>query len=185
MKATVRCLADGGYHVLSTRRVARQARVSLGILHYYFRDKRELLRAAFKAAADRMDRRVAAEAREANDALEQLRAIVRGAVKFSDSEPECWCVMLDFWAQAQRDPDLAEVNRQLYARSRRLIRAVVERGIRAGQLRPVKPATAAALVVGLIDGLCLQRAFDRGSLSAMAASRAAEDALVSYLRPSR
>ena len=55
------------------------------------------------------------------------------------------------------------------------------RGIRAGQLRMVDPASTAALIVGLIDGLCLQRAFDLKVMSAKAMCRVAEEALRSYL----
>ena len=42
--ATIRCLARDGYSGLTMRRVAREAKVSQGILHYYFADKRAILR---------------------------------------------------------------------------------------------------------------------------------------------
>src|SRR5215470_6760371 len=43
VRATIRCLARDGYARLTMKRVAAEAGVSPGILHYYFRDKRAML----------------------------------------------------------------------------------------------------------------------------------------------
>ena len=40
VRATIRCLARDGYTRLTMKKVAREAGVSQGILHYYFADKR-------------------------------------------------------------------------------------------------------------------------------------------------
>ena len=46
VRATVRCLARDGYAGLTMKRVAAEAGLSPGILHYYFRDKRAILASA-------------------------------------------------------------------------------------------------------------------------------------------
>src|SRR4029077_13468143 len=43
VRATIRCVARDGYARLTMKRVAAEAGVSPGILHYYFRDKRAIL----------------------------------------------------------------------------------------------------------------------------------------------
>jgi TetR/AcrR family transcriptional regulator, transcriptional repressor of bet genes len=48
VRATIRCLARDGYTGLTMKKVAREARVSQGSLHYYFRDKRAILVAALE-----------------------------------------------------------------------------------------------------------------------------------------
>src|SRR5262249_30950915 len=81
VRATIRCLARAGYARLTMKRVAAEAGVSPGILHYYFRDKRAILgRAAATVMAD-LDRRVATEARSARDARGQLRALLRACLE--------------------------------------------------------------------------------------------------------
>src|SRR5437870_10075827 len=60
VRATIRCLARDGYSGLTMKRVAREAKVSQGILHYYFRDKRTILVAALETVAADLDRRGAA-----------------------------------------------------------------------------------------------------------------------------
>ena len=56
VRATIRCLARDGYSGLTMKRVAREAKVSQGILHYYFRDKRTILVAALETVAADLDR---------------------------------------------------------------------------------------------------------------------------------
>ena len=65
VRATIRCLARDGYAVLTMKRVAAEARLSQGILHYYFPDKQAILAAAALRVTADLDRRVAAEARGA------------------------------------------------------------------------------------------------------------------------
>src|SRR5262249_57357016 len=60
VRATVRCLAREGYTRLTMKKVAREAGVSQGILHYYFADKRSMLVATLTAVSRDLDRRVAA-----------------------------------------------------------------------------------------------------------------------------
>ena len=65
VRATIRCLARDGYAGLTMKRVAAEAAVSQGILHYYFRDKAAMLAAAALRVTADLDRRVAVEARGA------------------------------------------------------------------------------------------------------------------------
>src|SRR5256712_7772419 len=60
VRATIRCLARHGYTGLTMKKVAREAGVSQGILHYYFADKRAILLAALETVTADLDRRVAA-----------------------------------------------------------------------------------------------------------------------------
>src|SRR5262245_4437164 len=61
IRATIRCLARGGFSGLTMKRLAAEAGVSQGVLHYYFEDKRAILAAAAEYVMDGLDLRVAAE----------------------------------------------------------------------------------------------------------------------------
>jgi TetR/AcrR family transcriptional regulator, transcriptional repressor of bet genes len=89
VRATIHCLARDGYACLTMKRVAAEAGVSPGILHYYFRDKRAILgRAAATVMAD-LDRRVATEAR---DARGHLRAQLRACLEVATESRDFWTV---------------------------------------------------------------------------------------------
>ena len=182
VRATIRCLARDGYSGLTMKKVAREAGVSQGILHYYFADKRAILVAALETVAADLDRRVAAaQARGPRNARARLLALVEACLRLAVEERAFWIVFVEFWGEMMHDRPLREVNAALYERTRRLIGAVVAHGIRAGLFRRIDVLRAAAVILGLVDGVSLQLTFDPKAFSVAEATRFCGDAVVRYL----
>jgi AcrR family transcriptional regulator len=185
VRATIRCLARDGYGRLTMKRVAAEAGMTPGILHYYFSDKRAILgRAAATVMAD-LGRRVALEARGARDARGELRALLRACLRVATESRDFWTVFIELWGEALHDPELARLNRRTYARARRLLAGTVARGAAAGVFRRVPPDDAAALILAVVDGLSLQLTFDPDLMSLGRAARLGEAALAAYLGAGR
>jgi AcrR family transcriptional regulator len=183
VRATIRCLARDGYARLTMKRVAALADVSPGILHYYFRDKAAMLAAAALRVTADLVRRVAVEARGARGARRRLCAVIRACLETAVESRDFWTVFIEFWGEALHDRRLAAVNRQAYARARRLIGATLARGRATGEVRAVSLEEASAVVLGLLDGLSLQLTFDRRLMTLPRAARLAETVLARYLSP--
>src|SRR5215831_8038824 len=182
VRATIRCLARDGYSGLTMKRVAREAKVSQGILHYYFADKRAILTAALETVTADLDRRVAAaQARVARDARARLLALVGACLRLAAADRTFWIVFVEFWGEMMHDRRLGEINAALYARMRRLIGAVIAQGIRAGDFRRVDVLRAAAVILALVDGVSLQVAFDPAAFGVADATRFCGDAVMRYL----
>src|SRR5690242_20664070 len=164
------------------KQVAREAGVSQGILHYYFADKRAMLAATLEVVARDLDRRVAAaQSRTGRDPRARLRALVRACLEVAVGRPEYWIVFVEFWGEMLHDRRLRDLNTEVYARTRRLIARLIAEGIRAGRFRAVDPARAAAVVLGLVDGLSLQLTFDPEAFGLAEAARLCDEALARYL----
>jgi AcrR family transcriptional regulator len=184
VRATIRCLAREGYTRLTMKKVAREAGVSQGILHYYFEDKRAMLAATLEVVTRDLDRRVAAaQSRTGRDPAARLRALVRACLEVAVQRPEFWVVFVEFWGEMLHDRRLRDLNTAVYTRTRRLIGRLVAEGVRAGRFRAVDPHRAAAVVLGLVDGLSLQLTFDPEAFSVAEATRFCGDALERYLGP--
>lgn len=182
VRATVRCLAREGYTRLTMKKVAREAGVSQGILHYYFTDKRAILTATLAAVSRDLDRRVAAaQSRTGRDPGARLRALVRACLEVAVRRPEFWVVFVEFWGEMAHDRRLREVNAEVYDRTRALIARLIADGVRTGRFRAVDPRRAAAVVLGLVDGVSLQLTFDPEVFSLAEAARFCDDALGRYL----
>jgi TetR/AcrR family transcriptional repressor of bet genes len=181
VRATIRCLARDGYAGLTMKRVAAEAAVSQGILHYYFRDKAAMLAAAARRVTVDLDRRVATESRGARTARARLRAVIRACLRTAVDNRDFWTVFIEFWGEAFHERRLAAVNRQAYARARRLIGAGLARGVSAGEFRRINVEEAAVVVLAVLDGFSLQLTFDRGLMTVPRAARAAETVLFRYL----
>jgi AcrR family transcriptional regulator len=183
VRATIRCLAREGYAGLTMKKVSREAGVSQGILHYYFADKQAILVAALETVMADLDRRVAAaQARSGREARARLRALIRASLETALEAREMWVVFVEFWGEMMHDPRLRAVNAELYGRLRRLIGAVVRQGIRAGRYRRVNVTAAAAVILGLLDGVSLQLTFDPEASTLRDAARFCEEALHRYLQ---
>ena len=187
--ATIRCLARDGYAGLTMKRVAAEARVAQGILHYYFRDKRAILAAAARQVTDDLDRRVAAEARGARGTRGRLRALIRACLAVAARDRQAWTVFIEFWGETLHDRELAALNARTYARTRRLIGRLIAAGVTEGVFRRVRVAEASAVVLAVLDGLSLQITFDADVMSLARAERVGEAALLACLglpaRPGR
>jgi AcrR family transcriptional regulator len=181
VQATIRRLARDGASGLRMKAIAREAGVSQGILHYYFAGKRDILVAALETVMADLNRRLAALLKAAPDARARLRAVVRGCLGLADENREFWVVFVEFWGEMMHDPELARVNAELYRQFRRSLGALVADGVRRGVFRPVDPDEAGAIVLGLVDGISLQRTFDPKAFTLARATRFCEDALTRYL----
>ncbi len=182
VRATIRCLARDGYSGLTMRKVAREAKVSQGILHYYFADKRTILVAALETVAADLDRRVAAaQDRRPKDARARLLALVEACLRLAVEERAFWIVFVEFWGEMMHDRRLRTINAALYDRTRRLIGAVVAQGVRVGTFRRTDPLRAAAVILGLVDGVSLQLTFDPAAFRVADATRFCGDAVLRYL----
>ncbi len=182
VRATVRCLARDGYARLTMKRVAREAGVSQGILHYYFRDKRAILVATLESVVADLDRRVAAAQRKgAGDSDARLAALVGVCVDTAARRRELWAVFIEFWGEMLHDRRLAAINAAQYARMRALVGALVAQGVREGRFRRVDARAAGAVVLGLVDGVSLQVLFDPTALTPATATRLCVEAARRYL----
>ena len=182
VRATIRCLARDGYARLTMKKVARDAGVSQGILHYYFRDKHDILAAALRTVATDLNRRVTvAQARGPRDARSRLSAVVRACLEVALEEREVWAVFIEFWGEMLHDDELRAINTDIYTKARGALGDLVAEGQRAGLFRAVRPAEAAAVILALVDGLSLQLTFEPDGRRAARAARLVDDALMRYL----
>ena len=182
VRATIQCLARDGYSGLTMKKVAREAQVSQGILHYYFADKRAILVASLETVTADLDRRVAAaQSRGARDARTRLLALIGACLRLAIEERAFWIVFVEFWGEMMHDRQLREINAALYRRMRRLIGAVVAQGILAGAFRRTEVLRAAAVILGLVDGISLQLTFDPTAFRVAEATRFCGDAVMRYL----
>lgn len=184
IQATIRCLARDGYARFTMKTLAREVGLSQGILHYYFRDKTAILVAALEAVTTAIDRRLTqVQHTYAHQPTQHLHAVIRVCLSTAQDYPELWQVYMQLWGEMIHNEQLLAVNAALYTRMRRQMATLLTLGIRAGSFRPVEVAQAAAVVVGLIDGMALQLRFDPQALPLETAVQCCCEAVERYLRP--
>ena len=181
IRATIRCLARSGFSQLTMKRLAAEAGVSQGILHYYFKDKRAILAAAASHVMDDLDLRAKSKSANRRDASSRLRAMIKASLAVATVDREFWTVFMALWGETLHDPALASINRATYQRARNSIGGIIEQGVRDGDFKPVNIVHASAMVLALIDGISLQLTFDRSLMTLTKAERLCEEIVLQHI----
>lgn len=161
LAAGFHCFARAGLRGTTMQDIADEADLSAGALYRYFESKEALVRAL---AADSASRRAEAFGRLAQgggaDALANLVFQMMGALQTDEAETS---VRLDvrLWAEMLDRPEDRELILGAFASVAKPVAAYVRAERKAGRIRrEAEPDAVGRLVVSLLTGLELQRAYE-------------------------
>lgn len=138
-------------------RVAREAGVSRGLLHYYFGTKERLLAEVVRRDCDLrmalLDQQLAA-ASSAEDFVELLRVTLEELVR---DTPEVITVVYELFLLSRRSEEIAAEFAEVIRRTREAVAAILARKAQEGVLvLREEPDAIAEVLFGLADGLALR-----------------------------
>ncbi len=157
-----RVIAAKGAANATLRDVAADAGVSTGIVSYYFNGKRDLLRAAVRAAADDFSRRVEKTSSAINpwERLDaHVAALFEGSEKRRRQELAFWA---ECWSEAARAEDVRLVHRDHFKDWCAHLASIIHDGQTARVMDATRSADdLAAFVACALDGLWLHSVISR------------------------
>jgi TetR/AcrR family transcriptional regulator, fatty acid metabolism regulator protein len=141
--AAVRVFARKGYHAARVGDIAAEAGVAHGLLYHYFSSKEELLETIFRETWTELLRALERVEEDVRPAREQLRQVAAILLRSWRSDPDLVRVLV---REVVRTPELGgrveEIGEGFAA-----IERIIERGQRAGELRPDVDARLAGWIV--------------------------------------
>jgi AcrR family transcriptional regulator len=153
LDAAVRLIAREGIDNVRIARIAAEAGVSAGLVHYHFASRDALLEEAIEHSYERAgDMRLAALGEGRADAVQRLRAMIDQCLPSTPALREDWVLWVELWLRGARDPALRPVAARLYARLHAWFAAALADGIAAGQLHDCDVARMADRLLALLDG---------------------------------
>jgi DNA-binding transcriptional regulator YbjK len=158
LRATLTLISTEGVAVLTNRRVASAAGVSLGSLTYHFTSQTELLRESLLLYVEEETARQEAIAHDLarrgpslEDITAEIEQIVAGSVDVLQQIAE-----LELHLRAARDPELREASRRCFAAHEKIAAAALTSlGVPEGE-------RFAPTLVALMTGLAVRRLADGG-----------------------
>ena len=163
LTAARRCVAAQGFHRTTMADVIGEAGLSAGAVYGYFRSKTDLIRAiadsALGPAAQRLEQLVAgAEPVTPAQVVEEVIASAFSA--YGDNSPQ---IAVQVWAEAARDPQVAEMASDRFRDLQEALTVLVGRCQANGTINPAgDPERMARVLVGMLPGYVLQRLLDPG-----------------------
>jgi AcrR family transcriptional regulator len=153
------CFLRDGFHVTSMHDVTREAGLSVGAVYRYFKSKDELVRAIAESIIGGAEE-VLGEILQQEPPVPLLDALDRALayVEVQTEENGALRIAIQVWAEALRDPGLAEFVAATYNRLRHHFVEIAERARRSGELPADTDAEAAgAVLFGMVPSYILQR----------------------------
>lgn len=173
IRASVRLIAERGYHAVRVADIAAACGISSATIHYHFPGRDDLLEAALRYCLDRALERRSAGMEAAGDACDQLLHMLDRQVPDDDELRYEWAVWLDLWPEAARSPSVAALHADFYRDWRTVVADIITAGVDQGVFRKVDADALSVRLTALIDGLALQ---------VLATSGAARTAAVAEMR---
>lgn len=159
--SALRLIVKNGFHHTTLDQVAVQARVSKGLVSYYFPKKDELFLAVLKKMIERLQADLEACYRAHVSARERLRLNFLNLFGNGKRTRQYYVVLIDFLGQAVREKSVQSYTQVIYDTVLTYVEWTITDGIRAGEFRDTDAHSTAAMLVAMMEGLVLQWMFSR------------------------
>jgi AcrR family transcriptional regulator len=137
--------------------VAREAGVSRGLLHYYFGTKEALLVEVVRRDCDIRLAVLDAALTDVASIEDVLDGLVRSLDDLVENDPEFLVLIFELFVLARRNDEIAVELRELFARTRANVAALLEAKEREGVIRLAAGAEGtAAVIFALGDGIAMR-----------------------------
>lgn len=156
-----------GYAVATVDDVANEAGIAKGTLYLYFRSKEEIYLAALTQDLVKMAQKARDQMEQATSLRDQIRAFVRVRLEYCQQHEEFLRIYLaEYGSMFVKARPLPREFHDLFRKNVRYLSKLIERAIRAGEIRPVPAGPTAAAVVDLTRGMTEKRLLGWAELQA-------------------
>ncbi len=160
LEASYQLFSQHGYEGTSVAEICVQAGVSKGAFYHHFPSKQAVFIALMNewlAGLDQAFNTVQEQSLNMAESIVLMADTAGSVLQASDVHLK---IILEFWMQAVRDPDIWKACIAPYSRYQAYVADLVRIGIQEGSVRNVDPDLAARVTVSLAMGLLLQALFE-------------------------
>jgi len=163
--ATFKCIYEKGAEEISMRSIAREADINQSTLHYYFKNKENLLTEFIRALFDRFIYDIEKRYKDSDTPEKKLEAILEAGRTFGGRQREMFIVFIHCWALSIRNPSMQTVFSNLYQRISDVIDGILQEGYEQGVFNKVRKGVVSASIIAFVQGIGCQwlmtkKAFD-------------------------
>ncbi|MDD2275567.1 MAG: TetR family transcriptional regulator [Smithellaceae bacterium] len=159
--AAYKVVAQKGYNDFTIKDIAEEAGLSTGLVHYYFKNKEDLLFKLLKEMNANLRDNLKKAMGELAEPRDKLMAFCDEAFALVDREKAYFYVLIDFWAQINHDARIRQANVKLFQSYRAEIAAIIQEGAAKGVFTVEDVNLTSVIIIALIQGTIIQYAIDR------------------------
>ncbi|HPD60830.1 MAG TPA: TetR/AcrR family transcriptional regulator [Thermodesulfobacteriota bacterium] len=154
--AAFKQIYEQGIARITMRSIAKEVKVNQALLHYYFKDKENLLSEFIHILFNRFIYDIEKRYKESDPPGKKLEAFFTAGKDFLEKQRELFVVMIDAWAYCFRSKKLQKDYAALNRRLTGVMKNIVVEGKESGFFNNVHEDTLAILFVSFVVGIgCL------------------------------
>ena len=134
-KAAVWCFNKKGYYETTIDAIAAKAKVSKGVIYYYFNSKKELFLELFHYRVKKYFYQLKEYIKEEKSPDMQLRMFISKSSQFLKENEDFFKFCLEFLSMGVREPKIRNVMTIFYKDSTETFKHLVEKGVESGKFR--------------------------------------------------
>ena len=160
-RAAYKVVGEKGYSDFTIKDIAREAGLSTGLVHYYFKNKEDLLFKLLKGMNANLKSDLGKALSALEDPREKLLAFCNEAFDLVHKEKAYFSVLVDFLAQINRNKRLRQAMVKLFQSYRDEIEAIPQEGMAKGIFAVKDVRFTSVTIVSLIQGNIFQHLIDQ------------------------
>lgn len=161
--AAYKVVAQKGYNDFTIKDIAEEAGLSTGLVHYYFKNKEDLLFKLLKEMNANLRDNLKKALTDLSEPKDKLMAFCDEAFELVDKEKAYFYVLIDFWAQMNHDNRIRQANVKLFQSYRDEISTIIGEGIAKGVFTAMDVKFTSVVIISLIQGTIIQYVIDNGA----------------------
>ena len=158
--AAYKVVSQKGYSNFTILDIAAEAGLSAGLVHYYFKDKQDLLLHLFKETQNNVRRRLLAELDKADEPLGKLNIFIEESFLLFEREKDYFSLLFEFWTEIHRNEDIGRMVRKLYQAYREEVSIILRDGVEKSVFQPMDIPYTATLFVSMVQHTIIQHLID-------------------------
>ena len=159
-RAAYKVVGEKGYSDFTIKDIAREAGLSTGLVHYYFKNKEDLLFKLLKGMNDNLKYDLNRALTVLDDPQEKLLVFCNEAFGLVHKEKAYFSVLVDFLAQINRNKRIHQAIVKLFQSYRDEIVAILKEGVAKGVFAVADVQLTSVIIVSLIQGNIFQHLID-------------------------
>ena len=160
-KAAYQVVSRKGYYNFTIKDIAKEAGLSTGLVHYYFKDKQDLLFNLLKEMNSNLKIYLNKSISQSDSPVEKLVIFIRQAFDLVVNEKDYSYVLFDFWTQINRNEKMKKANIKLFQSYRDECSKILREGIDKGIFWDLDVSYYTAIIISLIQGMVIQCVIDK------------------------
>lgn len=160
LEAALTIFSEYGYRGAGIRMIAAAAKISVGGVYLYFKNKEELYFTLIQERFDDLFTKLKEITKDTGDPVEAITGIIMLHLEYSRSHRELILIQA-------KETGLAfgmDMKRVFFKKQRQVIGEIIERGVLSGVFTPCDPGEAAKVIISILRGFVFSMVVDPENL---------------------